>query len=106
MLYYISVCLGSITAKGDTWTCMNSSWYWAVNDPSIDSNVQAKYIFPSGQQTSFGNPKASITQKPSDRNVRADLANYEQITGKAKTIKNPTPAFWFTHQPNLGSRGS
>lgn len=55
--YYIPVCPppGSISAKGNTWTCTGTSWYWAVNDPAVDANVRAEYIFPPGVTGDFGN---------------------------------------------------
>jgi hypothetical protein len=53
-LYYIRVCTGAIKATSKGWTC-SSSWYWAVNDPTVDSNVQAKYIFPPGANGLFTN---------------------------------------------------
>ena len=63
--YYIPVCPppGTIKAKGNTWSCNGSSWYWAVNDPNItdpgaDQNVQAQYIFAPGTSGPFGNRQA------------------------------------------------
>jgi hypothetical protein len=53
--YYIPVCTGTVSSTGKGWTC-STKWYWAINDPTIDPNVQAQYIFPPGQATSFGNP--------------------------------------------------
>ena len=60
--YYVPVCHppGTVSAKGNTWSCNGASWYWAVNDPNIndlgaDQNVQAQYIFPAGTSGSFGN---------------------------------------------------
>lgn len=68
--YYIPVCTGTITAKGNTWTCSGTAWYWAINDPTIDPNVQAKYIFPPGTPvTSFGNPDGiDYVNNPNDPN--------------------------------------
>jgi hypothetical protein len=47
-LYYIPVCTGTITTKGNTWICNGADWYWAVNDPLVDRNVQDQYVCPSG----------------------------------------------------------
>ncbi len=55
-LYYIPVCTppGTISSGTKGWTC-STKWYWAVNEPSVDTNVQSKYIFPSGTTGKFGN---------------------------------------------------
>jgi hypothetical protein len=52
--FYIPVCpSGNITNHSNIWTCNNASWYWAVNDPAVDSNVTASNIGPG--VTVFGN---------------------------------------------------
>lgn len=53
-LYYIPVCVGTITSTSKGWIC-SISWYWAVNDPTVDQNVQSQYIFPPGTSGAFGN---------------------------------------------------
>jgi len=69
--YYIPVCQppGAITKKGNTWSCSAATgWYWAVNDPLADSNVQAQNIFPPGTTGSFGNHQGIlyVSNSPSD----------------------------------------
>lgn len=55
-LYYIPVCTppGAISSSSKGWTC-STKWYWAVNDPTVDQNVQVKYIFPPKATGAFGN---------------------------------------------------
>jgi hypothetical protein len=54
--YYIPVCsTGSISSKNNTWTCNGADWYWATNDPNIDSNVTPANIFPQGVSTTYTN---------------------------------------------------
>jgi hypothetical protein len=69
-LYYIPVCTppGSISSGTKGWTC-STKWYWAVNDPTVDSNVQAKYVFPPGITGAFGNHVGvTYVTNPSDPN--------------------------------------
>ncbi len=67
--YYIPVCPppGTISKKGNTWTCKNANWKWAVNDPIVDPQVTATNIFPPGETGAFGNPSGvKYVSNPSD----------------------------------------
>lgn len=68
--YYIPVCIGTLSAKNNTWTCSGAKWYWAINDPSIDPNVQTKNIFPPGTTVlTFGNSDGiDYVNNPNDPN--------------------------------------